>query len=107
DSACCQPLSKEGHGLAVHHRPIPLAHDLEIRGALAKLRAGAPAVGFEEIGCRGEHVGHASSEIDASVAIIIDAIFDVGGRQKLRLADFASVGTDQLALGKIAALENL
>jgi hypothetical protein len=92
-------LGKEGYGLAVHHRPVPLAHDLEIRGALAERGAGAPAVGFQEIGCRGEHVGHATSEIDASIAIIIHTIFDVRGGQKLRLADFAGVGTNQLAQG--------
>jgi hypothetical protein len=63
--------------LAVHHRPVPLAHDLEIRGALAERRTRAPAVAFQEIGRRGEHVGYAMPEIDVSVAIIIHAIFDV------------------------------
>jgi pimeloyl-ACP methyl ester carboxylesterase len=39
-----QPPGEESHGLAVYHRPVPLAHDLEIRGALTERRPGAPAV---------------------------------------------------------------
>src|ERR1700680_1701823 len=41
------------------------------------------------------------------IAVIIDPIFDVRGRQKLRLADLARIGTDQVAQGKIAALDDL
>ncbi len=41
------------------------------------------------------------------VAVIVDAIFDVRGRQKLRLADLARVGADQIAQEKITALDDL
>ena len=37
-----KPLGKENQGFAVHHRPVPLAHDLEIRGTLAERRTGPP-----------------------------------------------------------------
>ena len=50
DSGCHQLLGQENHGLAVHHRSVPLAHDLEIRGALGERPAGAPAIGLQEIG---------------------------------------------------------
>src|SRR5258708_30845947 len=85
----------------------PLAHDLEIRGALAERRAGPPAVGLQKIGRRGENVGNAVPEIDVSVAVIVDAIFHVRGWQKLRLADLACVRTDQVAQKKNAALDDL
>ena len=55
----------------------------------------------------GEHVGHAVAEVDVAVAVEIDAVFDVGRRQKLRLADFAGEGADQVAQGEIAALHDL
>ena len=111
DSSCAsgfrKALGKENHGFAVHHRPVPLAHDLEIRGALAKRRAGPPAVGLQKISGRGEYVGNAVPEIDVPVAVIVEAIFHVRGWQKLRLADLASVGTDQVSHVKIAALDDL
>src|SRR5712692_1467866 len=102
-----ETLGKENHGLAVHHRPVPLAHDLEIRGALAERLAGAPAVGLQEIGRRREHVGHAVPQIDTPVAVIVEAIFDVRGWQKLRLADLTRVGAYQITQEKIAALDDL
>src|SRR5258706_15057220 len=111
DSSCPsgfrKPLGKENHGFAVHHRPVPLAHDLEIRGALAERRASAPAVGLQKIGRRGEHVRHAAPEIDGTVAVIVDAIFEVRGWQKLRLAELARGGADQVSQDKIAALDDL
>ncbi len=42
-----------------------------------------------------------------AVAVEIDAVFDVGRRQKLRLADFAGEGADHVLQGKIAALDDL
>src|SRR5215475_10874702 len=44
-----ETLGKENHGLAVHHRLVPFAHNLKIRGALAERRGSAPAVGLQEI----------------------------------------------------------
>src|SRR5262249_54546055 len=72
-----KPLGKENHGFAVHHRAVPLAHDLKIRGTLAERRTGLPAVGLQKIGRRGKHVGNAAPEIDVPVAVIVDAIFHV------------------------------
>ena len=42
-----------------------------------------------------------------AVAVEIDAILDIGRRQKLRLADLAGIGADQVAQRKIAALDDL
>jgi hypothetical protein len=95
-----KPLGKENHGFAVHHRAIPLAHDLKIRSTLAKRRTGLPAIGLQKIGRRGKHVGNAAPEI-----VIVDAIFHVW--QKLRLADLARLGADQIVQEKIAALDDL
>ena len=42
-----------------------------------------------------------------AVAVVVDAVLDVGGRQKLGLADLAGIGADQVAQRQVAALENL
>src|SRR6266487_2410728 len=102
-----QPFGEEDHGLAIHLGPVPLAHDLEIRRAFTEWRARAPTVGLQQIGRRGEHIRHAVSEIDTAVAVIIDAVFDIGGRQKLRLADLSRIGADHVAQRKIAPLDDL
>src|SRR5439155_24778624 len=86
-SPALQPFGEMHDGLAVDHRPVPLAHDLEIGGALAIERARLPAAGLEQIGSGGEHVGHAVAQVDMAVAVVVDAVLDVGGRQKLGLAD--------------------
>ena len=41
-----------------------------------------------------------------AVAVEIDAVFDVGRRQELRLADLAGIGADHVADAKIAALRD-
>src|ERR1700719_199069 len=102
-----QPFGEEGDGLAIPLGPVPLAHHLEIRRAFTEWRAGAPTVGPQQIGRRGEHIRHAVSEIDMAVAVIIDAVFDIGGWQKLRLADLPRIGADHVAQRKIAALDDL
>ena len=94
-------------GLAVDGGMVPLAHRLEIGDALLIGWAHLEAVGVQEIGGGGEHVGHAVPEIDAAVAVEIDAVFDIGRRQKLRLSDFAGKGADQIPQRKVAALEDL
>ena len=60
-----------------------------------------------KFGGGGEHVGHRVAQIDAAVAVEIDAVFDVGRRQELRLPDLAGIGADQVTQGKIAALHDL
>jgi hypothetical protein len=62
---------------------------------------------FRRLAVEASTSGTLRPEIDASVAIVIDAIFDGRGGQKLSLADFVSVSSDQFAQGKIAALDNL
>lgn len=94
-------------GLAVDGRPVPLAHRLEIRGALAVGRASLEAGDMQQVGGGGEHIGDAVAQVDMAVAVEIDAVFDVGRRQKLRLADFAGEGADHVAQGQIAALHDL
>ena len=47
------------------------------------------------------------AQIDMAVAVEVDAVLDIRRRQKLRLADLAGIGADQITQGKIAALEDL
>ena len=42
-----------------------------------------------------------------AIAVVVDAILDVGRRQELRLADLARISADQVAQRKIAAIEDL
>src|SRR3954463_3887534 len=93
--------------LAVDRCPVPLAHRFEIRRAFAVGRAALEAAGVQQVRGGGENIWHAVAEIDMAVAVEIDAVLDVGRRQKLRLADFAGEGADQVAQGKIAALHDL
>src|ERR1700750_1342213 len=102
-----QPVGKIADGLAVDRGPVPLAHRFEIRGALIVRRAGLEAGKLQQVRGGGEHIGHAVPEIDMAVAVEIDAVLDVGRRQELRLTDLAGEGADQVALRKIAALDDL
>src|SRR3954454_13432163 len=69
-----QPVGKIPDGLAIDGRPVPLAHRLEIRTALAVRRASRPARGVQQIGGGGEHVRHAVAQVDMAVAVEIDAV---------------------------------
>src|SRR6266567_1829828 len=102
-----QPFGEQDHGFAIHLGPVPLTHDLEICRAFTERRTRAPTVGLQQIGRRGEHIRYAMPEIDTAVSVIIDAVFDIGGRQKLRLADLPRIGADHVAQRKIAALDDL
>src|SRR5262245_41199560 len=73
----------------------------------AALVAGLPAIGFEQIGGRGQHVWNGMAQIDMAVAVVVDAVLDVRRRQKLCLADLASIGADEIAQRQIAALDDL
>ena len=42
-----------------------------------------------------------------AVAVEIDAVFDIGRRQKLRLADLAGIGADHVVQAQVAALHDL
>src|SRR6185312_210035 len=101
-----ETLREEHDGLAIDLRPVPLAHGIEIRRALLEWLTGLPAIGLQEVGRGCEHVRHAVTQIDAAVAVKIDAVLDVGRRQKLRLADLARVGADQIAQRQIATLND-
>src|SRR5258705_7684886 len=102
-----QPVGEIADGLAIDRRAIPFAHRLEIRRALAIRRAGPEAASVQQVGGGGEHVGHAVAEIDVAVAVEIDAGFDIGRRQDLRLADLAGVSADHVVEAKVAALHDL
>jgi hypothetical protein len=106
-SISTQLFGEVADGLAVHDRPVPLVHDLEIRRALAERRARLPAVHLQEVGGRGEHVRHAAAQVDAAVAVEINAVLDVGRRQELGLADLARIGAEHIAQRQVAALRDL
>jgi hypothetical protein len=86
---------------------VPLAHHLEIPRAGAERRASAPAVHLQQIGGRGEHVRHGMAQIDATVSVEIDSVFDVGGWQELGLPDLAGIGADEVAQRQVAARQNV
>jgi hypothetical protein len=70
-------------------------------------RAALPAIRLEQVGRGREHVRHATSQVDMAVAVIVDAVVDVGRRQELGLAELTGIDTDQLRQGEIAALHDL
>src|ERR1043165_5202743 len=72
-----QPIGKIADGLAIHASAIPFIHRLEIRRAFAVRLAHPKASGMQQIGGGGEHVGDAVTQVDATVAVEIDAVFDV------------------------------
>ncbi len=47
------------------------------------------------------------AQVDMAVAVEVDAVLDVGARQKLRLADLAGVGAYEIAQRQVAALQDL
>src|SRR5580692_1904917 len=65
-------LGEGGDGFGIDLRRVPLQQHLEIRGAFAPGLAALPAVAFEIIRRRGQHVGHAMDEVAAAVAVVID-----------------------------------
>src|SRR5260370_35202911 len=81
-----QPVGEIADGLAIDRGPVPFAHGLEIRTALAVRRAGAEAGRVQEVGGGGEPVGHAGAEIDVAVAAETGAGFGYSRRAKMSLA---------------------
>jgi hypothetical protein len=86
-----QPFGEQHHGLAIDLCVIPLPHYLKVLRAFPnKRRASAPAVDSQQVGGRGQRIRHAVAEIDMAVAVVIDSVLDIGGRQELGLADLAA-----------------
>src|SRR5215467_8551747 len=75
-------------------------------GAFAPGLPAFPAIAFEIVGGRGQHVGDAVNEIAPSVAIEVDRKLDVGARQELGLAELARPGAPHPSDAEVAALEN-
>src|SRR5581483_3363489 len=80
-----QLLREQHQRLAIDLGVVPFAHGVEIRRALAVGMAGLPAIDLEQIGGGGQHVRHRVAQVDMAVAVIVDAVLDVGRRQKMRL----------------------
>src|SRR6516225_5028354 len=47
------------------------------------------------------------AQIDATVSVEIDSVFDVGGWQELGLPDLAGIGADEVAQRQVAARQNV
>jgi hypothetical protein len=47
------------------------------------------------------------AQIDATVSVEIDSVFDVGGWQELGLPDLAGIGADEVAQRQVAAHQNV
>src|SRR5580692_3410992 len=100
-------LGESGDGLGIDLRRIPLQQHLEIGCAFAPRLAALPAVAFQIIRRRGQHVGHAVNEIAAAVAVVVDGEFQIGRRQELSLADLAGPGAVHVGWRHVAAVDDL
>src|SRR3984885_601564 len=100
-------LGEGGDGLGVDLRRVPLQQHLEIGRAFAPWLATLPAVAFEIIRRRGQHVGHAVDEVAAAVAVVVDGEFQIGRRQELGLADLAGPGAVHVGWRHVAAVDDL
>src|SRR5580693_6691655 len=100
-------LGEGGDGLGVDLRRIPLQQHLEIGRAFAPGLAALPAIAFEIVAGRRQHVGYAVNEIAAAVAVIVDGVFQIRRRQELGLADLASPGAAHVGRVHVAAIDNL
>src|SRR6202022_4322253 len=67
-----QLIREVDYGLAIDGGGIPLAHRRVLRGAFDVRRAVLEAVGVQEVGGGGEHVGHAVAQVDTAIAVEID-----------------------------------
>src|ERR1700722_17204231 len=68
-------VGKSGDGLGVDLRCVPLQQHLKIGRAFVPRLAALPAVTFQIIRRRGQHVGHAVDEVAAAVAVVVDGEF--------------------------------
>src|SRR5580693_7109096 len=100
-------LGEGGDGLGVDLRRVPLQQHLKIGRAFAPRLAALPAVAFEIIRRRGQHVGHAVDEVAAAVAVVVDGEFQIGRRQELGLPDLAGPGAVHVGGRHIAAVDDL
>src|SRR5579862_2757030 len=100
-------LGESGDGLGVDLRRVPLQQDLEIGRAFAPRLAALPAIAFQIIRRRGQHVGHAVDEIAAAVAVVVHGEFQIGRRQELGLADLAGPGAVHVGRRHVAAIDDL
>src|SRR5580693_5494443 len=100
-------LGEGGDGLGVDLRRVPLQQHLEIGRAFAPRLAALPAIAFEIIRRRGQHVGHAVDEVAAAVAVIVHGEFQIGRRQELGLPDLAGPGAMHIGWRHVAAVDDL
>src|SRR3984957_9476418 len=100
-------LGKGGDGLGVDLRRVPLQQHLEIGRAFAPRLAALPAIAFQIIRRRGQHVGHAVDEVAGAVAVVVHGEFQIGRRQELGLADLAGPGAVHVGWRHVAAVDNL
>src|SRR5262245_11226639 len=95
-----------GDGALVDLGPIPiLEHSIVGRARLPTLSS-LPAMTFEKVGGRGQHVSHAAFEVPASVTVEVHGVLVVAGRQKLGVPDLPGPTTAHLGHRKVTALEN-
>src|ERR1700722_16884141 len=100
-------LGEGGDSLGVNLRRVPLQQHLEIGRAFAPRLAALPAIAFEIIRRRGQHVGHAVDEIAAAIAVVIHGEFQIGRRQELGLPDLAGPGAVHVGRRHVAAVDDL
>src|ERR1700716_2900832 len=95
-----------GDGLRIDLALVPLLEHREVRAARLPLLAALPAVTGKVIRSRCQHIGGATQEIPAAIAIEVDGELDVGGWHELGLAEFAGPGAAHFRRREIAALDD-
>src|SRR5690606_8164291 len=86
----------DGDCLLVDAGVVPALDGGDVGFAFLVAGAGAPAVAAQEVGGGGQRVGARADQVNAAVAVAIDAELDDVLGQELRLADFAMRGTDRV-----------
>ena len=67
----------------------------------------APAEVVHVVGGRADDVVFVAEEVDAAVAVVVDGMIEIAGRQELRLADLARPRADHLGRLQVPAVDDL
>src|SRR5262245_57423642 len=99
-----KPRGKQRDRLLVDLGLIPGLEHGEVLRAFGKGLSTLPAIALEIVRGRSEHVWHAVDQVAAAVAVEIDRILHIGGRQELGLAELARPGAAQTGDREVPAI---
>src|SRR5262245_23384259 len=78
--AFAQARRHHADGALIDLGPVPLLEDGIVLRARFPALPGLPAVPFQEVGGRGQHVRHAALEVATTIAVEVDGVPVVAGR---------------------------